>query len=257
MKKTLVIAAVFAMLPGFALALEFLPEPPVVSEPLEVVEPGVSCSPVVPQDLCGPAPAPAPVAAPVPAAPKANCAPVVPRDPCAPVAAPAPAAPRVNCAPAVPRDPCVPAIPRDPCAPAPAAPAPTEPDVCGPDGTLLQPAAAMTAVASAPDGRSTEAYRMVPVRKKVWVEEEYTVNETRTEVEQELRTKVIKPNSPRLARVKTAYGVNLETYRERPREKTYVKPVKVKYSVPVTKTRKVAKEIEEYQMVSEKRARRR
>lgn len=234
MRNILFVAVLMAALSGLARANDDALEPIVLSEPLVVSETG--CGPVEPL------PATAVV-------PKAVC----PGEPvCEKTPVCAPKKKKVVCAPA-PEPVCAP-VPEPACASL----RPAAEPVCAPDAS----GPAVVAVAAAPSRQPVvvapveEPLVMVPVKKKVWVEEEYTVEETRTAYQEELRTKVIKPKAPRLAKVKSVYGASLIVHKDKPREKTYTKKVKVKYTEPVTKTRKVAKEIEEYQMVPQRRARR-
>lgn len=243
MKKILLVAALLAFVSGLARANDEILEPIILSEPLEVSETG--CGPVEP----------------LPAAPKkvkktkkAVCA---PETACAPKAEPVcpPADP--VCAPepqpvcAAQPEPCASLRPpvEAACAPV-AVVVPAEPAVTVAAIPVQQPAAVVVVPAQ-------QTVEMRPVKKKVWVEEEYTVEETRTAVQEELRTKIIKPKAPRLAKVKSVYGASIIVHKDLPREKTYTKKVKVKYTEPVTKKRKVAQEVEEYEMVPQQRRARR
>lgn len=97
-----------------------------------------------------------------------------------------------------------------------------------------------------------EVYHAVPFKKKILVDEEYTVNVTRVESAKEVKKKLIKPNSPRLARVaKKADPVVV--HKDVHHEVTYLKPIKIKTVEPVTRTRKVVHEVEDHRLVVEKR----
>lgn len=97
-----------------------------------------------------------------------------------------------------------------------------------------------------------EVFYQVPVKKKVWAEEQYTVNEKHVEHAKEVITKIIEPNRPRAARVAKKTGSPVVAYKDPHHEKTYLKPIKIETIVPVTKTRKVAVEIEEQTLIPEK-----
>lgn len=167
-----------------------------------------------------------------------------------PLPAPVPCAAPVEpvCAPAPPV--CPPPAP----APAPACPAPAVANVCAP----------------------REEIKVVPVKRKVYVDEVYTVNEKRTEMVDEIRTRtatrkvpvivpvtkaevklsVVEPcsgNAPRLSRqikkkVVPVTKMETETYTE-----TYTAKVKQTTEVPVVKTRRVSKTVDEVQLVTVRR----
>ena len=108
----------------------------------------------------------------------------------------------------------------------------------------------MPSVCSAPAaGELENVYYEVPVRKKIVLDEVYTVEEKRTKIEKEVRTKTINPNSPRVARVVKGNTATVKLHRDLHREETYIQPVKVVYTVPVTKTRKVTAEVEEMELI--------
>ena len=105
-------------------------------------------------------------------------------------------------------------------------------------------------VCSAPvAGELENVYYEVPVRKKIMVEEVYTAEEKRTRIDNEVRTKLIKPNSPRVARVVQGNTATVKLHKDLHREKTYIKPVRVVYTEPVTRTRKVVAEVEEMELI--------
>ena len=74
-----------------------------------------------------------------------------------------------------------------------------------------------------------------------------------TETLTEIHTKVIKPKAPRLARVVRDGDVALVVVKDKARIEPVTKKVKHTYTVPVTKTRRVAKEVEELTVVQERR----
>lgn len=116
----------------------------------------------------------------------------------------------------------------------------------------LPEAAATPVVAASPVVAPAveEAYHVVPVKKTMMVEEVYTVNEKRTKTEIQLRTRTIKPNAPRLVRSAARPNGNVvEVRKDKPREKTYEKKVKVKYEEAVAKTRMVPMQFEEYELI--------
>lgn len=125
-------------------------------------------------------------------------------------------------------------------------------EVCPPPAPVCTPAPAdCAAPAQVAVSRDPEVYYEVPVMKKVKAQEVYTVNEKRTKVEMEVKTKIVKPNSPRL--VRTARGGSgsrpMKVHKDLPREKTYLKPMKTVYEVPVTKTRDITIDVEEKTLV--------
>lgn len=145
------------------------------------------------------------------------------------------------------------------CPPPPPAPvvceAPAAP-VCAPAPQACPPAAPRSAVAAAapaPREERIPSYRVVPVKRKVYEEESYTVQEKRTQEHEEIRTKTIKPKAPRLARVMRPEGVELAVIRDKPKVVPYKATVRTEYTVPVTKTRTVAREVEEYKVVEDRR----
>lgn len=128
-------------------------------------------------------------------------------------------------------------------------PAPVEvPAVCAAPVAPVCPAPATPAPVCAASSEP-EVYYEVPVQKKIFVDEAYTVEVKRTKVEKEVRTKLIKPNSPRLARVATGNRMDMRIHKDVHREKRYLKPVKVTYTEPVTKTRKIPVVVEETTLV--------
>lgn len=143
------------------------------------------------------------------------------------------------------------------CPPAPCPPAPCPPEpVCAPAPAPACPPPPAPTCAAAPAAQTREAqttYHIVPVKRKVYEEETYTVNETRTQTIDEVRTKVIKAKAPRLARVNRGGEITLAKVKDSDRVEPYVKRVKQQYTVPVTRTRKVAKEIEEYEVRAQRR----
>ncbi|MCC8189362.1 MAG: hypothetical protein LIP77_01825 [Planctomycetes bacterium] len=157
-----------------------------------------------------------------------------------------------------------------------AAPCPAPEPVCPPQPVCAAPAATPVRVASGA-GRSaaviSHEVRAVPVTRKVQVEEFYVVNEKRTEWVDEERTRtayrkvpvmvpatkheveltLIQPRSgraPRYVRPVTQKIVPVTTYVKQPYEETYTAKVRHTVEVPVTKTRKVTRNVEEVKMVT-------
>lgn len=97
-----------------------------------------------------------------------------------------------------------------------------------------------------------EVYYEVPVTKRAWAEETYTVDEKRVEHAKEVIKKVVKPNRPRAARVARKEGSPLVVHKDVHKEKTVLKPIKIETIVPVTRTRKVAVEYQEMELIPEK-----
>lgn len=122
---------------------------------------------------------------------------------------------------------------------------------CPPPAPVCTPApAACAAPAQAAVSRDPEVYYEVPVTKKVKAQEVYTVNEKRTKVEMEVKTRLTKPNAPRIVRsAKNPNGRPMKVHKDLPREQTYLKPLKTVYEVPVTKTREITIEVEEKTLV--------
>lgn len=103
---------------------------------------------------------------------------------------------------------------------------------------------------------SEEIYHLVPKKKKVYETETYTVDQKQSRTEKQYYSKTIRGNSARLVRTARNHGrPAIEVYKDPDREKTYTKNVKVEYTVPVVKTRKIAKEVEEYELVPERKSR--
>lgn len=161
-----------------------------------------------------------------------------------------------------PPPPMVAQAPEPACPPPPPAPAcPPPPPVCPtpPPVCAAPPPPAPACPAPAPKGMLTQAsaapqYKLVSVKKKVWEDEVYTVEETRTQVHDEIRVRPAKINSPRLARVVRDEGdAAFLVHKKEPYNVTYSVPVKTTYQVPVTKTRKVSKTVDEIKVVPEKR----
>lgn len=115
--------------------------------------------------------------------------------------------------------------------------------------------------------------RAVPVKRKIYEEENYVVNETRTETLNEVQTRTAtrkvpvastkevatvrldvvdtgSGRSPRLARTLTRKVVPTTVYVTEEFEETVTVPVKRSYTMPVMKTRKVARTVEEVKTVT-------
>ena len=208
------IAATFALLvTGLAAAVDSNP-PMLISQPIIGGCGPVETGKAKPARVADPVCKPEPVCAPTPPPPVAACKPE-------PICGPAPA-------------------------PAPVAACRPEP-VCAP-----KPAVCSTTTALR-DRPPAEEFRLVPVKKKVYEEELYMSEETHTQIIDEVRTRPAKINSPRLARVVDQDGARFAVHKKEPYDVTYVKKVKQTYTVPVTKSRKVAKEVEEIKIVPNKR----
>lgn len=121
-------------------------------------------------------------------------------------------------------------------------------DVCVPKQVCVQPAPVCAPPAE-------EVYYVVPVTKKVMVDEVYETTETRTRDEIEIHTKTVKARSPRLVRIANRGGPVLGVSFDKDREVEYEKKVQTKYTVPVTKTRKVAMEVVEETLVPQSKMR--
>lgn len=167
------------------------------------------------------------------------------------------------------------------CAPAPVCPTPAPvcppaPPVCEAKPAPVCAAPAKTEVCrtvEVPVRRVVNEVKVVPVKKKVYEEECYTVEEKRVQVVDEIRSRVaqrkvkvpttkvvsdvalekVQPcegRSPRLARVVYNKTVPTTVTVTEQYDETYTVPVRTTYSVPVTKTRKVAREVEELKTVN-------
>ena len=132
------------------------------------------------------------------------------------------------------------------CEPAPPAPCPAP----APAAVCTTPAVAVAPMA--PEPTVTE-FKVVTKKRRVYEEEEYVVNEKQTVVMNEMRTRPGKLKSPRLYRPVTANGAEIHVYKQKPYTESYLHPVKTTYSVPVTKTRKVAKTVEDHEIVPVKK----
>lgn len=142
-------------------------------------------------------------------------------------------------------------------------PAPAPVAVCKPE-----PVCKPTKLVQVPVASVFNEVRTVPRKRKTYVNEEYTVQEKHTQTMNELRTRTatrkvpvettksvdyvklttVEPcsgNAPRLTRKIRTKIVPTTIMVKEEYEETYTVPVKLDYTVPVTKTRKVAK-IEEY-----------
>ena len=161
------------------------------------------------------------------------------------------------------------------CPPAPPVCKPVEP-VCKPVPTPApvvavckpEPVCSPTKLVQVPVASVYTEVRTVPRKRKHYVEEEYTVQEKHTQTMNELRTRTatrkvpvettksvtyvklttVEPcsgNAPRLTRKIRTKIVPTTIMVKEEFEETYTVPVRLDYTVPVTKTRKVAK-VEEY-----------
>jgi hypothetical protein len=97
-----------------------------------------------------------------------------------------------------------------------------------------------------------EVFYEVPVTKRAWADETYVVNEKRVEHAKEVVTKVVKPNRPRAARVAKKQGSPVVAHKDVHKEKKILKPIKIETIVPVERTRKVAVEYQEMQLIPER-----
>lgn len=170
---------------------------------------------------------------------------------------------------------CEPAPPVCP-APPPVATCPTPPAAGG--GTLLidatgsRGASYCDRVVTRPVTSVVHEVRTVPVKKRIWVDEVYMVNERQTQVINELRRRkayrvekyvaakevqeaIYKPvnhqgRAPRLSRRVTDKMTTYEARQKVEYEELVAVPVRQTIMVPTTRTRKVSTQIEELQTVT-------
>ncbi len=159
------------------------------------------------------------------------------------------------------------------CPPPPPVCAPPPP-VCPPPPPVCAPKPEVCKVIEVPVKTCVNEVRTVTVKKKVWDEECYTAEEKRTEVVNEVRTRTARRqvpvtvakevseakivtvkdpgygSVPRLARGVNRKIVPVTRMQTEEYEETYLQPVRHTVSVPVVKTRKVAREVEEVQTIT-------
>jgi hypothetical protein len=151
---------------------------------------------------------------------------------------------------------------------------PPAPPVCAPAPVCAEPAKVeVCKVVEVPVRKVVQETRTVPVKKKVWEEECYVDNEIQYETFNEVRTRTayrkvpmestkeiydicltkVEPctgRGPRLSRRVNVTTVPTTIQVKEAYEETYTVPVKQSFTVPVTKTRKVARVVEEYKTVT-------
>ena len=157
-------------------------------------------------------------------------------------------------------DPCRPAVVVNPCDPC---------NPCNPRASRVE----TYRLVEKPVKTVVHEERTMTVTKKVWDEEVYVVEQQRTEVFDEVRTRVATrsvpaqiektasearlvtvtsahASAPRLSRTVNKKTVLIPTTVKEEFVETYVKPVRHTVTVPVEKTRKVAREVEEVKTIT-------
>ena len=168
----------------------------------------------------------------------------------APAAAATDSEPVVAAAPAV----CPPPPPMCPPPPPPACEPP--PPACPPPAPVKQaraPKPKAAAVQEACPAPEVAAYKVVAKKRRSYQDEAYVVEEKRVAESTEVRARAGQTHSPRLARMVRSNNATVRPYKPVPYVETYEAKVRVEYTEPVVKTRRVAVDYEELVVVPDRR----
>ena len=139
------------------------------------------------------------------------------------------------------------------CPPPPPAACEPPPPACPPPAPVKQARAPKAVVQEACPAPEVAAYKVVAKKRRTYQDEAYVVEEKRVSETTEVRARAGQTHSPRLARMVRKNNATIAPYKPVPYVETYEAKVRVEYTEPVVRTRKVAVDYEELVVVPDRR----